>query len=258
MTYSLPNIHGDVYLTVDADGAVKSTHQTGPFGEQLPNQTNPQNTADGTMWNYLGQHEKITDTDTSPIEGGIIQMGARVYIPTLGRFLQVDPVEGGGDNNYVYVNDPVNEDDLDGKIAPLIAFVAWQLGRIAVQQVVKYAVKQAATQAVKQVGKKVVVQSTKKVAQKTIPKKVVQAQNYSRKLADGRINSYGKFRPANKQGEMLGSRKVAQFNPRTGITRKWYETIDRSGTVRQVRPLKGNVKTKHYRFDRNGKYIGSW
>lgn len=167
-------------------------------------------------------------------------MGARVYIPALGRFLQVDPVEGGGDNAYAYVNDPVNEDDLDGKIAPLIAFVAWQLGRIAVQQVVKYAVKQAATQAVKQVGKKVVVQSTKKVAQKTIPKKVVQAQNYSRKLADGRINSYGKFRPANKQGEMLGSRKVAQFNPRTGITRKWYETIDRSGTVRQVRPHTGH------------------
>ena len=117
-----------MYLTVDADGQVKSTHQTGPFGEQLPNQTSPQNTADGTTWNYVGQHQKLTDTDTSPIAGGIIQMGARVYIPVLGRFLQVDPVEGGGDNAYAYVNDPVNEDDLDGKIAPLIAFAAWQLG----------------------------------------------------------------------------------------------------------------------------------
>ena len=111
----MPNIHGDVYLTVDADGQVKSTHQTGPFGEQLPNQTSPQNTADGTTWNYVGQHQKLTDTDTSPISGGIIQMGARVYIPTLGRFLQVDPVEGGGDNTYAYVNDPVNSNDRDGK-----------------------------------------------------------------------------------------------------------------------------------------------
>ena len=89
-------------------------------------------------------------------------MGARVYIPALGRFLQVDPVEGGGDNAYAYVNDPVNEEDLDGQIAPLIAFAAWQLGRITVQQVVKYAVKQAATQAAKQVTKKVAVHSTKK------------------------------------------------------------------------------------------------
>ena len=162
MTYSLPNIHGDVYLTVDADGAVKSTHQTGPFGEQLPDQTAPQNTADGTTWNYVGQHQKLTDTDTSPISGGIVQMGARVYIPVLGRFLSVDPIEGAGDNAYSYVNDPVNEDDLDGKIAPLVAFAAWQLGRIAVQQTVKVAAQYAAKQAVRQVAKKTFVSSGKK------------------------------------------------------------------------------------------------
>lgn len=114
-TFSLPNIHGDIFLTVDADGVVRSAHKTGPFGEMLPGQTNPANTATGTSWNYVGQHQKLTDTDTSIITGGIMQMGARLYIPLLGRFLTVDPVEGGTANAYVYVNDPVNESDLDGR-----------------------------------------------------------------------------------------------------------------------------------------------
>ncbi len=41
-----------------------------------------------------------------------IQMGARTYIPKLGRFLSVDPIEGGVENNYVYPPDAVNEFDL--------------------------------------------------------------------------------------------------------------------------------------------------
>lgn len=48
-------------------------------------------------------------------------MGARVYIPTLGRFLSVDPIEGGTNNNYVYPTNPVAMHDINGMWAQIIA-----------------------------------------------------------------------------------------------------------------------------------------
>src|SRR5437899_3558203 len=43
-------------------------------------------------------------------------MGVRLYLPSIGRFLQVDPVEGANANDYKYSNqDPINNSDLNGK-----------------------------------------------------------------------------------------------------------------------------------------------
>lgn len=44
-----------------------------------------------------------------------MEMEAGQHVPKLGRFVEVDPVEGGLDtNDYSYVKDPINEFDLDG------------------------------------------------------------------------------------------------------------------------------------------------
>lgn len=130
--YSLHNYHGDTALTVTGEGKTTPDTNTllayGAFGEQLLPGTqgtttaHPLNATDSTM----GWAANPTRKQESSYSTTIIQMGARVYIPTLGRFLQMDPIEGGTLNGYVYVADPINSNDYSGQwgIGLLLSLVA--------------------------------------------------------------------------------------------------------------------------------------
>jgi RHS repeat-associated protein len=64
----------------------------------------------GSRYDYLGTAQRQRDTNS-----GLQLMGIRVYNPSTGRFLQTDPIVGGGANTYDYASgDPVNNIDISG------------------------------------------------------------------------------------------------------------------------------------------------
>src|SRR5581483_2012011 len=103
--YLYYNGHGDLAAEADASGNRTALHTYDPFGAPLDTQP-----ADQTVHRFTGAFAKQYDTATS-----LILMGARPYDPALGRFLAVDPIDGGSLNNYDYAGqDPINGYDLDG------------------------------------------------------------------------------------------------------------------------------------------------
>jgi RHS repeat-associated protein len=109
--WSYPNVHGDVMAVADNAGAKQGATKTyDPNGVALAGL--PDNSAGNLDYGWLGQNQR-------PIEhaGALatIEMGARQYVPSIGRFLEVDPVTGGSCNDYDYVcGDPGNGSDLSG------------------------------------------------------------------------------------------------------------------------------------------------
>ncbi len=106
-----PNLQGGTAAEASSAGtAVGGVTLYDPFGNTLSSLQ--ADSPDNLAYGYEGKHGIGTETDGA---NTVMLMGARLYNPATGRFLQVDPVPGGSANAYDYVGqDPLNASDLYG------------------------------------------------------------------------------------------------------------------------------------------------
>lgn len=156
----------------------------------------------GNLRNLKGNRELIPFRQLGQyedVETGLFYNRFRYYNPETGMYISQDPIglEGNNPNLYAYVYDSNSWVDPFG-LNPGDPYGAKLKENL--RQTQKY------------------------------------GQGGVKELENGRIRYYDKIKSASTPGEMAGMRPVREWDPVTGKTRTWMETVDHSGRVRQVRP----------------------
>ncbi|TMR94011.1 RHS repeat protein [Nonomuraea basaltis] len=98
----LTDLHGDVGGSFAVSGGTVQHYAFDEYG-------NATGTSAG-RYGWLGGQQRSAETP-----GQTMVMGARLYAPRIGRFLQTDPIRGGSDNAYDYAGqDPLTKADISG------------------------------------------------------------------------------------------------------------------------------------------------
>lgn len=109
--WDFTSLGGDLFFTTNDAGATLGAPQLyEPFGQVL---TAP--VADGAVRpNRTWRQQE--GNETFALATPFVMMGSRVYVPALGRFVQLDPKLGGSSNGYDYAaQNPVNLSDPSGE-----------------------------------------------------------------------------------------------------------------------------------------------